>query len=290
MEIIKTIARLRQVRARFAQVGLVPTMGYLHAGHLSLVRLARDACDTVAVSIFVNPTQFGPHEDLDRYPRNLERDFQLLQAQGVDLVFVPDVAEIYPDGYGTYVEVQGVTEMLEGAARPGHFRGVATVVCKLFNIIQPTHAYFGQKDAQQTVVVRKMVRDLDLPIEIVIGPTVREADGLALSSRNAYLAPDERVAATVLYRALMSARARYEAGSRDAEELRAAMQAVLSAEPLARVEYVSAAHPLTLQELDQLDTDGALLSMAVRIGRTRLIDNIILCDRQVIRDEYSSGQ
>ncbi len=290
MEIIKTIARLRQVRARFAQVGLVPTMGYLHAGHLSLVRLARDACDTVAVSIFVNPTQFGPHEDLDRYPRNLERDFQLLQAQGVDLVFVPDVAEIYPDGYGTYVEVQGVTEMLEGAARPGHFRGVATVVCKLFNIIQPTHAYFGQKDAQQTVVVRKMVRDLDLPIEIVIGPTVREADGLALSSRNAYLAPDEREAATVLYRALMSARERYQAGSRDAEELRAAMRAVLSAEPLARVEYVSTAHPLTLQELDQLDTDGALLSMAVRIGRTRLIDNIILCDRQVIRDEYSSGQ
>lgn len=285
MEIIKSIARLRQVRARFAQLGLVPTMGYLHEGHLSLVRLARNECDTVAVSIFVNPTQFGPHEDLDRYPRNLERDFQLLQAHGVDLVFVPDVAEIYPDGYSTYVEVEGVTEMLEGAARPGHFRGVATVVCKLFNIMQPTHAYFGQKDAQQTVVVRKMVRDLDLPIEIVIGPTVREADGLALSSRNAYLAPDERGAATVLYRALMSARERYVAGSRDAEELRAAMQAVLSAEPLARVEYVSAAHPLTLQELDQLDTDGGLLSMAVRIGNTRLIDNIILRDRQVTNDE-----
>jgi pantothenate synthetase (EC 6.3.2.1) len=285
MEIIKTIARLRQVRARFAQVGLVPTMGYLHEGHLSLVRLARNECDTVAVSIFVNPTQFGPHEDLDRYPRNLERDFQLLQAQGVDLVFVPDVAEIYPDGYSTYVEVQGVTEMLEGAARPGHFRGVATVLCKLFNIIQPTHAYFGQKDAQQTVVVRKMVRDLDLPIEIVIGPTVREADGLALSSRNVYLTPDERVAATVLYRALMSARERYVAGSRDAEELRAAMRAVLSAEPLARVEYVSAAHPLTLQELDQLDMDGGLLSMAVHIGSTRLIDNIIVQDRQVTNEE-----
>ncbi len=285
MEIIKTIARLRQVRARFAQVGLVPTMGYLHEGHLSLVRLARNECDTVAVSIFVNPTQFGPHEDLDRYPRNLERDFQLLQAQGVDLVFVPDVAEIYPDGYSTYVEVEGVTEMLEGAARPGHFRGVATVLCKLFNIIQPTHAYFGQKDAQQTVVVRKMVRDLDLPIEIVIGPTVREADGLALSSRNVYLTPDERVAATVLYRALMSARERYVAGSRDAEELRAAMRAVLSAEPLARVEYVSAAHPLTLQELDQLDMDGGLLSMAVHIGSTRLIDNIIVQDRQVTNEE-----
>ncbi len=285
MEIIKTIARLRQVRARFAQVGLVPTMGYLHEGHLSLVRLARNECDTVAVSIFVNPTQFGPNEDLDRYPRNLERDFQLLQAQGVDLVFVPDVAEIYPDGYSTYVEVQGVTEMLEGAARPGHFRGVATVLCKLFNIIQPTHAYFGQKDAQQTVVVRKMVRDLDLPIEIVIGPTVREADGLALSSRNVYLTPDERVAATVLYRALMSARERYVAGSRDAEELRAAMRAVLSTEPLARVEYVSAAHPLTLQELDQLDMDGGLLSMAVHIGSTRLIDNIIVQDRQVTNEE-----
>lgn len=285
MEIIKTIPRLRQVRARYAQVGLVPTMGYLHEGHLSLVRLARNECDTVAVSIFVNPIQFGPHEDLERYPRNLERDFQLLQAHGVDLVFVPDVAEIYPDGYGTYVEVQGVTEMLEGAARPGHFRGVATVLCKLFNIIQPTHAFFGQKDAQQTVVVRKMVRDLDLPIQIVIGPTVREADGLALSSRNAYLAPDEREAATVLYRALMAARARYEDGSRDAADLRATMQAVLSAEPLARVEYVSVAHPLTLHELDRLDNDGALLSMAVRIGSTRLIDNIIVRDRQVLSDE-----
>jgi pantoate--beta-alanine ligase len=276
LEVIETIAAFRQARARFGRLGLVPTMGYLHAGHLSLVRQARAECGAVAVSIFVNPTQFGPSEDLARYPRDLARDLQLLEAESTDLVFVPTVAEMYPEGYGTSVEVRGVTEMLEGAVRPGHFAGVATVVCKLLNIVQPTRAYFGQKDAQQTVVVRTMARDLNLPTEIVVGPTMRESDGLAMSSRNVYLTPEERRAAVALSRALGVAQARYAAGERDAEALRQAMRALLDAEPLARVEYVSAADPLTLRELDGLIEAGALLSLAVRFGKTRLIDNTVL--------------
>lgn len=276
MEMIKTIEAFRQARARLGKLGFVPTMGYLHEGHLSLVRQAKAECGAVAVSIFVNPTQFGPNEDFSRYPRNLERDLALLREAGTDLVFTPEVATMYPEGYGTYVEVQGVSEMLEGAARPGHFRGVATVVCKLFNIVQPTHAYFGQKDAQQTVVIRKMVRDLAIPVEIVIAPTVREHDGLAMSSRNVYLSPEERRAAVVLYRALMAAQRRYKSGERNAEELRRTMRLVLEAEPLARTEYVSAADPLTLREQDEVGERGTLLSMAVRIGSTRLIDNLLL--------------
>lgn len=277
MEVCETIETFRQARAQFGQLGLVPTMGYLHDGHLSLVRLARAAGEAVAVSIFVNPTQFGPHEDFARYPRNLERDLQLLHAEDVDLVFAPDNAEIYPEGYNTYVEVQGVTEMLEGAVRPNHFRGVATVVCKLFNIVQPTQAYFGQKDAQQTVVVRKMVRDLNQPVDIIIGPTIREPDGLAMSSRNAYLNAEERQAATVLYRALTAARRRADEGVRDGATLRATMRAILDAEPFAHIEYVSAADLATLAEIeDTVGQRGALLSLAVRIGKTRLIDNIIL--------------
>jgi pantoate--beta-alanine ligase len=251
-------------------------MGYLHAGHLSLVRQARTECGAVAVSIFVNPTQFGPSEDLARYPRDLARDLQLLEAEATDLVFVPAVAEMYPKAYATSVEVRGVTEMLEGAVRPGHFSGVATVVCKLLNIVQPTRAYFGQKDAQQTVVVRTMARDLNLPTEIVVGPTVREPDGLAMSSRNVYLTPEERRAAVALSRALGAAQVRYTAGERDADALRQAMHAVLDAEPLARVEYISAADPLMLRELDGPIEAGALLSLAVRFGKTRLIDNILL--------------
>jgi pantoate--beta-alanine ligase len=276
VDIIETIAGFRQARARFGTLGLVPTMGYLHAGHLSLVRQARAECGAVAVSIFVNPTQFGPSEDLARYPRDLDRDLQLLEGELTDLVFVPSLAEMYPAGYGTSVEVRGVTEMLEGAVRPGHFAGVATVVCKLLNIVQPTRAYFGQKDAQQTVVVRQMARDLNLPAEIVVGPTVREPDGLAMSSRNVYLTPEERRAAVALSRALGAAQARYAAGERDAEALRQAMRAVLDAEPLARVEYISAADPLTLRELDGAIEAGALLSLAVRFGKTRLIDNLVL--------------
>lgn len=276
MEIIDTIAAFRQARARFGELGLVPTMGYLHAGHLSLVRRAKAECGAVATSIFVNPTQFGPNEDLERYPRDMERDLALLRAEGVDLVFAPAAAEIYPQGFNTFIDVGGVTEMLEGAARPGHFRGVATVVCKLFMIVQPTRAYFGQKDAQQTVVVSKMIRDLNLPVEVVVCPTVREPDGLALSSRNTYLTPEQRQAATVLSRALTAAQRRYEQGERNAETLREAMHSLLAAEPLAQVEYVSAADPLTLHELEAVGPRGALLSLAVRIGATRLIDNVAL--------------
>ncbi len=276
MEVIHTISAFRQARAQQGQLGLVPTMGYLHAGHLSLVECAGSECTAVAVSIFVNPTQFGPNEDFADYPRDLERDLNLLRTAGVDLVFVPDVAEIYPEGFSSAIEVTGVTEMLEGVARPSHFRGVATVVGKLFNIIQPTCAYFGQKDAQQAVVIRKMVRDLNMPVEVIVAPTVREPDGLALSSRNWYLTPTEREAATVLHRALTHAQQQYTAGVRDGAALRATMRAILDAEPLARTEYVSAADPLTLRELDQVGERGALLSMAVRIGKTRLIDNVIL--------------
>jgi pantoate--beta-alanine ligase len=276
MEIIETIAAFRQARARFERLGLVPTMGYLHAGHLSLVRQARAECGAVAVSIFVNPTQFGPREDLSRYPRDLERDLRLLREEQVDLVLVPSVAEMYPNGFSTSVDVRDVTEMLEGAVRPGHFQGVATVVCKLFNIVQPTRAYFGQKDAQQTVVVRRMARDLDMLLEVVVVPTVREPDGLAMSSRNVYLSAQQRQAATALYRALNAAGARYNAGERDAEALRWAMRAVLNAEPLANPEYVSVADALTLRELDHVGAAGALCSLAVRFGTTRLIDNMLL--------------
>jgi len=276
MEVIQTISAFRQARARFVRLGLVPTMGYLHEGHLSLVRQARAECGAVAVSIFVNPTQFGPREDLARYPRNLERDLELLQQEQVDLVFVPSVAEIYPDGFSTFVDVRDVTEVLEGAVRPGHFQGVATVVCKLFNIAQPTRAYFGQKDAQQTVVVRKMARDLDMPLDVVVAPTMREPDGLAMSSRNVYLSAEQRRAATVLIRALFAAGERYAAGERDAEALRRAMRAVLETEPLASPEYVSVADPLTLKELEHVGQLGALCSLAVRFGATRLIDNMVL--------------
>lgn len=276
MQVITTIAELRQARASIGSLGLVPTMGYLHQGHLSLVRHAQAECGASAVSIFVNPTQFGPREDFTRYPRDMPRDLAMLSEAGVDLVFAPEVAEMYPDGYGTDVIVRGSTERLEGELRPGHFVGVATVVCKLLNIIQPTRAYFGQKDAQQCVVVRQMVRDLNLPTTVVVAPTMREPDGLAMSSRNVYLTPEQRAAAPVLYRALRLAQAQYEAGERRAAPLLAQIRAALAAEPLAQPEYVSIAHPLTLRELDQIDGAGALISMAVRFGKTRLIDNLIL--------------
>ena len=276
---IKTVTTLAELRAARSEldkpVGLVPTMGYLHEGHLSLVRRARVECARVVATIFVNPTQFGPGEDLSSYPRDLPRDLRLLESEGVDLVWTPTEAVLYPAGYQTWVTVKEVTRPLEGERRPGHFRGVATVVSKLFNGASPQKAYFGQKDAQQARVIRQMTRDLNWPIEIVVCPIVRETDGLALSSRNAYLDPQQRRAATVLYRALSAAQAAFDAGERDAEQLRRIVRETLAGEPLARLQYVSCAHPDTLQELERF-TGRALLSMAVFVGRTRLIDNMVL--------------
>ena len=271
-----TLTDLRAARLSFpSRVGLVPTMGYLHDGHLSLVRRAREECDHVVVSIFVNPTQFGPKEDLSKYPRDLERDLSLLEPLGVDLVWMPTDEIMYPPGYQTWVEVETVTRPLEGAVRPGHFRGVTTVVAKLFNAVQPDNAYFGQKDAQQAAVIRQMTRDLSYPIEIVVCPIVREPDGLAMSSRNVYLDPEQRKAATVLYRSLSAAKEAYEDGVRDGETLRRIMKDVLASEPLAQMQYVSCADYDTLEEL-KIVSGKALLSMAVLIGKTRLIDNIVL--------------
>lgn len=276
MIVATTPEELRTARSLLDEpVGLVPTMGYLHEGHLSLARRAREECKSVAVSIFVNPTQFGPSEDLAKYPRDLERDLRLLEGVGVDLVWTPTAEIMYPDGYQTWVEVREVSQGLEGAQRPGHFRGVATVVSKLFNAVQPSKAYFGQKDAQQAAVIRQLSRDLDFPVEIVVCPIVRETDGLALSSRNVYLSPEERRAATVLYRALSAARAAYEKGERQAGKLRQVMTDTLASEPLAKMQYVSCADYETLRELEQV-TGKTLLSMAVFLGKTRLIDNLVL--------------
>jgi len=276
MILVSTLDELRSARLLLdGKLGFVPTMGYLHEGHLSLARHACTECDYVAASIFVNPTQFGPNEDLSKYPRDLERDLHLLEEAGVDLVWTPTPEVMYPPGFQTWVEVQEMTRPLEGAMRPGHFRGVTTVVAKLFNAVQPHKAYFGQKDAQQAAVIRQMVKDLNFPIEIIVCPTVREPDGLAMSSRNVYLDLDQRKAATVLFRALSAAKAEYEKGERAAEKLRSKMKEVIASEPLAQMQYVSCADYDTLQELDKV-TGKTLLSMAVFIGKTRLIDNFVL--------------
>ncbi len=276
MKTVITLPELRAARAALPEpVGFVPTMGYLHQGHISLVRRARQECASVIVSIFVNPTQFGPKEDLAAYPRDLPRDLALLSPEVVDLVWNPTAEIMYPPGSQTWVTVEEVTQPLEGGMRPGHFRGVATVVAKLFNCVQPQKAYFGQKDAQQAVVIRRMVQDLNFPLEIVVCPILREADGLAMSSRNVYLNPEERCAATVLYRALTNARSAYESGERNAERIRQVMSDTIAGEPLARLQYISCADPDSLQEL-QTVSGRALLSMAVYLGKTRLIDNLIL--------------
>jgi pantoate--beta-alanine ligase len=276
LHISRTIAEFRVWRTALDDdVGLVPTMGYLHEGHLSLVRAARTENAHVVASIFVNPAQFGPNEDLARYPRDEARDLELLRAERVDAVFAPDVAEIYPDGYSTYVEVEGLTARLEGASRPGHFRGVTTVVLKLLNIVQPQRAYFGQKDAQQLAVIGRMALDLDLPVEIIGRPIVREADGLALSSRNVYLQGEDRAAALVLSRALALARRMFDDGVRDADVIREEMTALIAGEPRAAMDYVSVADAETLDELTSIDRP-TLVSLAVRIGSTRLIDNVVL--------------
>ena len=278
MKIAHTIAELSAFRSALAApVGFVPTMGYLHAGHLSLVREARQACASVAASIFVNPTQFGPGEDFAAYPRNTDGDLALLESAGVDLVWLPTPKVLYPPDFQTWVTVEEVASPLEGRMRPGHFRGVATVVAKLFNAVQPQFAYFGQKDAQQVAVIQRMITDLNFPLQMVVCPTLRETDGLAMSSRNSYLIPAERQAAVVLYRSLSAARLRFETSPVTADDLRQTMLEILNREPIARVQYVSCADLDSLAELDGhlLPSSRLLLSMAVYIGKTRLIDNFM---------------
>lgn len=278
MEISVPLKDLRIYRSRLrSPVGLVPTMGYLHKGHLSLVQKARKECASVVVSIFVNPTQFAPNEDLDDYPRDLRRDLQLLQAENIDFIWLPTAEEMYPRGYQTWVIVEELALPLEGRFRPEHFRGVTTIVAKLFNCVQPDRAYFGQKDAQQVVVVQRMVEDLNYPIELVICPIVREPDGLAMSSRNVHLNSDQRKAATVLHKSLRKAQKTYQSGQRDADELRSAVSSTILEEPLAQLQYVSCADQNTLVELEG-EVDRCLLSIAVLFGKTRLIDNIIIGD------------
>lgn len=275
MKRIGTIAELRTARRTFPQLGFVPTMGFLHDGHLSLVAQAKRDCGAVAVSIFVNPTQFGANEDLSRYPRDMPRDLSLLEKAGVDFVFTPTPEIIYPTGFVTRIEVGAIAQVLEGAARPGHFSGVATVVTKLLNIVRPDRVYFGQKDGQQCAVLRQLARDLDIPVEIVIGETIRETDGLAMSSRNVHLTPPQRAAAPILFKALAEVRRLFQSGERSGDVLRAAMRAMIATEPLVELDYVSVADPQTLDECTTVSA-AALASVAVRLGTTRLIDNTIL--------------
>lgn len=281
MILARTIAEVREylkpLRCQGKNIGLVPTMGYFHNGHLTLMRRAHAENDVTVVSLFVNPTQFGPKEDLQQYPRDLERDAALAESVGVDVLFVPAPEEMYPREQLAWVQVDDITSRLEGAVRPTHFRGVATVVTKLFHIVQPDRAYFGQKDFQQLQVVRRMVQDLNFPLTIVPVPTVREEDGVAMSSRNTYLNAEERQAAKVLSRSLQQAREMIAGGERDAARLQSAIQAVIAKEPLARLDYLSIADADTLQERERLDSP-TVISMAVYIGKTRLIDNLFLED------------
>lgn len=277
MIITGSISEVRSIRYQeiSAQWGLVTTMGYLHEGHLSLVRQARKENDAVAVSIFVNPGQFTPEEDLDSYPRDFESDIRRLAEHQVDLIFKPDVETMYPHGFQTMVSVEEVSRVLEGKSRPSHFQGVTTVVAKLFNIVRPAKSYFGQKDAQQCVVIKRMVEDLDFDLEIVVCPIVREPDGLAMSSRNVRLSMEDRAAAPIIYNSLVETAKRYKMGERNGNKLRQAMREMLATEARARVDYVSVADPMSLEELSNVER-GALLSTAVYFGRTRLIDNMHL--------------
>lgn len=278
MDVFTTVAAMQAARSRMTgPVAIVPTMGYLHEGHLSLVLRARRDCPNVVVTIFVNPTQFGPGEDLERYPRDAERDLRLMEWAGADAIFMPTVDEIYPPGFDGWVDVRGpLTERLEGAARPGHFRGVATVVARLFRIVRPDCAYFGQKDAQQLRVIRRMVRDLGLPVEVVPMPTVREPDGLAMSSRNVYLSPSQREQALVLSRALRLARQMVmEQGVADADRVRDKLSNLVRAQPGVDLEYVSVSDEDTFEEVATIDRP-VLVLLAARLGATRLIDNAVL--------------
>jgi pantoate--beta-alanine ligase len=280
MEIIRTVSWMkqaaRQARAENHVIGMVPTMGALHEGHLSLLRRAKSECSKVFASIFVNPTQFGPKEDLSKYPRTFEADVAKLESAGVDILFAPDAKEIYPAGFTTYVSVEGLSDRLEGRSRPGHFRGVATVVLKLFEIAQPHFAFFGRKDAQQARILQRMLQDLNSDVDLVPCPIVREPDGLALSSRNAYLNPEERRAAAVLHRALQAARGAVLVGTRDALSLQDAARRVLSEERLARVDYVEVASTDTFEPMARVGAQPAYVLLAVFIGKTRLIDNLLI--------------
>ena len=277
MIIVESVAEMKRVRREMkGTVGLVPTMGYLHEGHLELVRRAKSDNPHAVVSIFVNPSQFGPSDDFVAYPRDIPRDVAMLGTVGTDLVFIPPASEVYPPHFNTWVDVEKVTERLEGASRPGHFRGVATVCNKLFNIVEPARAYFGQKDAQQCVVIRRMVADLNMNLEVVIVPTVREPDGLAMSSRNTYFNPAERRAAVVLSRSLNEARDMWLKGERNALRIRQGMLELIQKEPLVeRIDYISLANADTLEELAEVQPP-VVISLAVKIGRPRLLDNIIL--------------
>ena len=279
MKTLNTIEAMRAVsreqRRAGRRLGLVPTMGALHDGHLSLTRAARSQCDLVAVSLFVNPLQFGPAEDLAKYPRNLERDRGLLEGEGVDFLFAPSVEEMYPAGSVTYVTVEGLGDKLCGRSRPGHFRGVATVVSKLFHIVEPDLAFFGQKDAAQVAIIRQMVRDLDFPVQIVTCPIVREADGLAMSSRNAYLDSQQRKSALVLYRSLVEVQRSFDRGERSAARLIEAGKQVFEEEPSARLDYLEIVNPETLEALSEVSVP-ALVAVAAFMGKARLIDNIVL--------------
>ena len=275
MKIIDTIAAIKAERNSLDEsLGFVPTMGYLHKGHLSLVKKARNENTTVAASIFVNPTQFGPGEDFESYPRDTERDLNLLEPY-TDIVFMPTADDLYPAGYNSWVDVKGLTDKLEGASRPTHFRGVTTIVAKLFNIVRPTRSYFGQKDAQQLAVIKKMVKDLNMNLEVIACPTIREPDGLAMSSRNIYLEPDERKAAPVLYQSLKLAEKLYSEGERNAEKIRREMMSLIQQQPAADIDYISIADNETLDEVDEI-TRPVLVSLAAKIGKPRLIDNLIL--------------
>lgn len=281
MEIINRRKRMMSVARKLRReenrtIGFVPTMGALHEGHLSLIHEARAMCDVVVVSVFVNPAQFGPAEDFDSYPRDLTRDSALLAEYNVDYVFAPTVEEIYPPGFSTYVTVEGLSDQLEGASRPEHFRGVTTVVAILLNVVKPDFAFFGQKDAQQAILIKRMVRELAFSAEIVVVPIVREESGLALSSRNNYLDDEQRKAATVLNRALSKAREAYEEGEHSAARLIETVRATIEKEPLARIDYVSVNEAETLEKLEKIDDRPALVSLAVFIGETRLIDNVVL--------------
>lgn len=277
MNIAKTIKEVRDIikkeKSKGKTIGFVPTMGYLHEGHLSLVRRAKEETDFVVVSIFVNPLQFGPKEDFKEYPRDLERDIKLLEEVKADLLFAPEVEEMYPPGYKTYVEVTEITDVLCGASRPGHFKGVTTVVAKLFNIVKPDKAFFGQKDAQQVAVIKKMVKDLNMDLEIVPVPTVREEDGLAMSSRNVYLNTEERKAAPILYKSLQRAKELIEKGEKNSTTILKEMEEMISKEPLAKIDYIEIVDGETLKRKDKVE-GNILIALAVKIGRTRLIDNI----------------